>query len=227
MKKPIVLLLTLFSSFIFSQTKPDSHIGSLNAYFGNHKFADSWSILTYAELVHYDFFAKDYNRTIVDLGINYHLNDKFTLSLAGRYMDFGSFEDNAPSLLYEKRFYEQLLYKFNIGKLKVLNRFRLIQHWSKRVNTDINHFNRFRYRLHLLYPLYNKWFLTFQNEIFLNLKDEMFNRDRILGGIGYKFNKKISLQAGYTVDLYEKKKLQNIQLMLILHTDLRKKEKEQ
>jgi hypothetical protein len=41
------------------------------------------------------------------------------------------------------------------------------------------------------------FYLSAYNEIFLNTEDNIFDRDRLYGGIGYKLNKVFRFELGY------------------------------
>ena len=67
--------------------------------------------------------------------------------------------------------------------------------------------NRLRYRLMLFVPL-NKpviekgtLFLGFYDEIFINIKESFFDRNRLYGALGYQINKDISIQTGILLSL--------------------------
>ena len=62
---------------------------------------------------------------------------------------------------------------------------------------------RFRYFLGLNIPLgknettENPFYLSAYNEIFLNSETNLFDRNRLSGGIGYKLNKMFRFELGY------------------------------
>ena len=41
------------------------------------------------------------------------------------------------------------------------------------------------------------------NELFLNTKSAVFDRNRVYGGFGYQINKNIRVEAGYMTQLFE------------------------
>ena len=62
---------------------------------------------------------------------------------------------------------------------------------------------RFRYFLSLQIPLSNKksvdntYYLSAYNEIFLNTKTSIFDRNRLYGGLGYHVTKNMRFEVGY------------------------------
>jgi hypothetical protein len=94
--------------------------------------------------------------------------------------------------------FQQFITKQKITKLNVQHRYRLEERW---VEEDFK--MRFRYFLGLSHPIakFNEetqsLYLSAYNEIFLNFKETVFDRNRTYVGLGYKFNKKLKLELGY------------------------------
>ena len=68
---------------------------------------------------------------------------------------------------------------------------------------------RFRYFLSLNIPLktnetgISPLYLSAYNEIFLNSKSSIFDRNRVYGGLGYNLNKNIKIEVGYMNQFFE------------------------
>ena len=66
---------------------------------------------------------------------------------------------------------------------------------------------RFRYFLSVTVPFSkkesNKLYLSAYNEIFLNTESAVFDRNRIYGGLGFKINNNIKIEAGYMNQFFE------------------------
>ncbi len=45
-------------------------------------------------------------------------------------------------------------------------------------------------------------YLSAYNEIFINTKTQLFDRNRIYSGLGYRINKNIRIEAGYMNQLF-------------------------
>lgn len=101
-------------------------------------------------------------------------------------------------MVNEHRIYQQVITKQSTGKLKLQHRYRFEQRFVE----DIFKL-RFRYFLGLNFPLWQKEespkevYLSIYNEIFLNTKQNVFDRNRLYGGIGFRLNKKIRFEFGY------------------------------
>ena len=68
---------------------------------------------------------------------------------------------------------------------------------------------RLRYFLAAKIPLIkaeegsSKLYLSAYNEVFLNTKSTVFDRNRVYGGVGCQLNKQIRMEAGYMNQLFE------------------------
>jgi hypothetical protein len=48
-----------------------------------------------------------------------------------------------------------------------------------------------------------KLYLSAYNEVFLNTESDVFDRNRVYGGLGYQLNKNVRIEAGYMSQLFE------------------------
>lgn len=68
---------------------------------------------------------------------------------------------------------------------------------------------RLRYFLSINVPLNKKviedktYYLSAYNEIFINTEGELFDRDRLFGGLGYKLSDDIRFELGYMVQYFQ------------------------
>jgi len=99
----------------------------------------------------------------------------------------------------EHRIYQQFITRQNIGRVNVQHRYRFEQRCIESQDFRM----RFRYFLAFSIPLNNKemidktFYLSSYNEIFLNHNDNVFDRNRLYGGIGFKLNKQARVEIGY------------------------------
>ena len=49
----------------------------------------------------------------------------------------------------------------------------------------------------------SKFYLSAYNEIFLNTKSSVFDRNRVYGGLGYQLSKNVRIEAGYMNQIFE------------------------
>ena len=99
----------------------------------------------------------------------------------------------------EHRIFQQFVTKQAIGRVKVQHRYRFEQRWVEDQDVKL----RFRYFLLLNVPINNPdlvektWYLSTYNEIFLNHKGNVFDRNRLYGGLGFKLNSMARFELGY------------------------------
>jgi hypothetical protein len=96
----------------------------------------------------------------------------------------------------EHRIFQQFISKQKLGKLKLSHRYRFEQRF---VESDFK--MRVRYFLGVNVPISseeeNKYYFSAYNELFLNTKSKLYDRNRLYGGFGYHLNKKVRLELGY------------------------------
>ena len=62
-----------------------------------------------------------------------------------------------------------------------------------------------------------KLYFSAYNEIFLNTEPAVFDRNRLYGGIGYRINKNIRLEAGYMNQFFEKNSSDQINIVTFVN----------
>ncbi|RZK20854.1 MAG: DUF2490 domain-containing protein, partial [Hymenobacter sp.] len=121
----------------------------------------------------------------------------------GRYTTSDYQDLGAGPLNSEKRLWEQIVLTQYAHRLKIEHRYRLEQRWFTFRDDHTEFRQRFRYRFNAFLPLNHKKiepgtvFLAAYDEIFLNPKGPVFERNRVYGGVGYQLNQHFILQAGY------------------------------
>jgi hypothetical protein len=112
--------------------------------------------------------------------------------------------------LIEHRIWEQFIYNTQLGKIPLMNRFRLEQRFIE-LNANDVFSQRFRYFIRSVIPVQKQnvkpfskgMFIALQNEIFLNiqnkeqLNNKFFDQNRAYLASGYRFSSTLDLEAGY------------------------------
>jgi hypothetical protein len=137
-------------------------------------------------------------------GLSYDIDPNFTVMVAGgRYTTSDYLDLGAGPLNVEKRLWEQLVLTQISKRLKLEHRYRIEQRWFDFRDDSTAFRQRLRYRLNAFLPL-NKTaitagtaFLSVYDEIFLNPKGPVFERNRVYAGVGYQANAHIVVQAGW------------------------------
>lgn len=192
-------------------------------YFGDHKIAKKWSIHTEYQFRRANFIT-DWQQSLARFGLNYHFTDQviFTIGYAQAqtftYGDFpiarkDQFGDNQS--FPEHRIYQDILLKNNTGRFEISHRFKLEQRFlgnsydgkNDRIAGKWNFVVRFRYRVRIAMPLQgntiddNEFYVHAFDEILIgageNVKNNIFDQNRLNIGIGYKLNKNCRFELGY------------------------------
>jgi len=160
---------------------------------------------------------KYWQQGLLRIGANYKLTDNVIVHAGYAWAEtfpYGDYPIANNGTFPEHRLYEQLTLRQPTGKLLFTHRFRIEQRWLGRVkpgtagNREIEDWfflHRFRYQFRTQYPFYTKgdkqFYSAAADEIFIgagkNLGVNIFDQNRIFLLLGYKLNKKVTLEAGY------------------------------
>ncbi|MCF7559444.1 DUF2490 domain-containing protein [Sabulilitoribacter multivorans] len=207
MKKKISLaaLTLLLLLPIFAQSQ-DSNFGNWLIYIGNKKLNSKWNLHNEVQYRNYNAIG-DLEQLLLRTGLGYSFNDnKNNILLGYGYIlseNYVGSTDEKVSV-NEHRIFQQLVLNQKIGSVKLGHRYRFEQRF---VESDFK--LRFRYFLSANIPLcvkednMSKFYLSAYNEIFLNTKTAIFDRNRLYGGIGYNVNQNIRVELGYMNQFFE------------------------
>ena len=197
MKKIILTFLFFCSLFSFGQK---SDFGNWFIFFGNQKIKKNWNWHYEVQYRNYNFVG-DMSQLLVRTGFGYNLTENNNNVLLGygfiidqNYLD----GDSNKTTTYEHRIFQQFITKHKINRATIQHRYRFEQRFKEE-----GFKMRMRYFLALNIPLNHKEmvkntvYLSAYNEIFINLSSTPFDRNRLYGGIGFKFNKNFRMELGY------------------------------
>ncbi|MDN3491376.1 DUF2490 domain-containing protein [Winogradskyella bathintestinalis] len=196
-----VSFLLVISLFIFpSELKAqDSNLGNWLIYIGNKKLNNKWNIHNEIQYRNYNGIG-DLEQLLLRTGLGYNITEKSNILLGYGYILSENYLDDTDdkTSVNEHRIFQQFTTKQNVGKVGLSHRYRFEQRF---VEDDFK--MRLRYFLGLNIPLQyreegkNPLYLSIYNEIFLNTESSVFDRNRVYGGLGYKFSKNLRLELGY------------------------------
>jgi Protein of unknown function (DUF2490) len=183
----------------------ESNFGNWLLYIGNKQINQKWNVHNEVQYRNYNAIG-NLEQLLIRVGLGYNLVDTNNNLLLGYgYILSNNYlgDVNEKISVNEHRIFQQFISKQNVGKLKLSHRYRFEQRF---VENDFK--LRLRYFLGLKYPLTNnnndyRIYISAYNEIFLNAKTSVFDRNRLYGGLGYKVNSKINLEIGYMNQFFE------------------------
>lgn len=214
--KKFILILFLLPAFAFAQ---ESNLGNWFMYLGNKKLNSNWNIHNELQYRNYNAIG-DMEQLLLRTGIGYNLSSQNNNILLG-YGFIKSENYIAPELKAgnnEHRIFQQFITRQSFSRFNFQHRYRFEQRFLE------SQFKmRFRYFLSLNVALTNKelvpktFYLSAYNEIFINDRGNLFDRNRIYGGLGYKVNKNINFELGYMNQLFNEGSRDQINLIGILN----------
>jgi|TARA_B110000046_G_C13016831_1_gene409177 hypothetical protein len=201
-KKTVLVAILLLPYIALSQ---NSDFGNWLIYIGNNKLNSKWNIHNEVQYRNYNTIG-DLEQLLIRTGLGYTFNDKKNNVLLGYgYIlseNYISNSDNKATI-NEHRIFQQFTTTQTFGKVKLGHRYRFEQRF-----VESNFKMRLRYFLSLNIPINimenNKYYLSAYNEIFLNTKTSVFDRNRLYGGIGYNINRAIRIEVGYMNQFFER-----------------------
>lgn len=198
--KKIIFLAFMLGSFssLYAQTKKEQS-GWL-FFLNSTKFNEKWGMHLDVQVRSADDWAAVKN-VLIRPGLTYYINKQQNVT-AGYLL---ASTDNGQTT-YEHRIWEQYIINHKLAGVLAAHRFRLEQRF---LPNDI-FAQRLRYFIRLIQPLkkqadgFSKGaFVALQNEIFLNIQHQdklngsLFDQNRLYLAAGYRFSKKLDLEAGY------------------------------
>lgn len=175
----------------------------------NTKFNKKWGLQLDVQMRSADDW-KYLRNTLVRPAVQYFINDKHNVALGYLWQTTqNQMEGSANTFLHEHRIFEQYIYTHKLKSVFASHRVRVEQRFIERANETV-FAQRFRYFFRLIQPLQKTQasftkgaFVALQNEVFLNFQNKVkinnsvFDQNRLYLAAGYRFSKKVDLEAGY------------------------------
>ncbi|MDC0177831.1 DUF2490 domain-containing protein [Polaribacter sp.] len=195
-------------------TAQSSNLGNWLIYIGSKKLNSKWD-------VHHEVQYRNYNaiddleQLILRTGLGYNLTENTNVLMGYGYILSKNYigETTHKTSINEHRIFQQVITKQKIGVLKLSHRYRFEQRF---VEADFK--TRFRYFLGIQIPIKSsKYYISGYNEIFLNGQSNIFDRNRVYGGLGYQLKKNMRLELGYMNQLFEASNRDQINLITFIN----------
>lgn len=206
MKKKIILMALTFMlmPLVYIQGQ-ESNFGNWLIYIGNKKLNNKWNIHNEVQYRNYNAIG-DLEQLLLRTGLGYSFNENKNNILLGYgyILSENYFNEDDKISINEHRIFQQFTTKQSVGQVKLNHRYRFEQRF---VESDFK--LRFRYFLGINVPLQykesgkNPLYFSAYNEIFLNSKSSVFDRNRLYGGLGYKFSDAVKVELGYMNQFFE------------------------
>ncbi|MBC7921297.1 MAG: DUF2490 domain-containing protein [Ferruginibacter sp.] len=186
-------------------------------YNGDHSVSRRWEVHTEYQWRRIGFI-RTWQQSLIRLGAAYQVLDK--VKVAAGYTHFTTYpygehpvaDQGAPTP--EHRTHQDVQLADTVGRLVLSHRIRLEQRWLGQLAADDPRRvagwafqNRIRYQLQANFPLEGagiddqEFYFTCFDELFIgfgkNVGDNVYNQNRILGGIGYQFRDNFQVEVGY------------------------------
>lgn len=218
MKRNLSIIILFLPIICISQS---SDLGNWLIYIGNKKINNKWNWHHEVQYRNYDAIG-DLEQLLLRTGIGYNLTPNNNNILLGYgYIHSQNYVDNTDNKVNvnEHRVFQQFITRQSINRFKLQHRYRLEQRWVE--NSDFK--LRFRYFLSINIPINHKdildktWYASVYNEIFLNHKNIVFDRNRLYLGLGYKLNKSLKFELGYMNQFLNNQNRDQINLITFLN----------
>ena len=198
MKKALFILAFLFVSL--SVKSQENGPGNWLIYIGSKQLNSKWNLHHEIQYRNYNAIG-DLEQLLIRTGLGYNIGSRSNVLLGYGYINSENFTGigDDQSTVEEHRIFQQFITKQNIGNVTLQHRYRFEQRF---VESDFR--TRFRYFLGLNIPFKDsKYYVSAYNEIFLNGESNVFDRNRIYGGLGYKVSKGVKIELGYMSQVFE------------------------
>jgi hypothetical protein len=201
-----MVALTCVLMLPYSSAAQNSDFGNWLIYIGNKKVDSKWNIHNEVQYRNYDAIG-DLEQLLLRTGVGYNLSENnHNLLLGYGYILSQNYSADTEDKLdvNEHRIFQQFTSKQKIGNVSLSHRYRFEQRF---VDSDFK--MRLRYFLAFKVPILKtetsptKLYLSAYNEVFLNTESDVFDRNRVYGGLGYQLNNNVRIEAGYMNQLFE------------------------
>jgi len=192
-------LLVLLLAYPLSLVSQPSDMGNWFIYFGNKKINDRWNWHHEAQYRNFNFVG-DTEQLLLRTGLGYNLtenNNNVLVGYAFVYSEPYTNNSDIKTSINEHRIYQQFISRQSFGRVAIQHRYRFEQRF---IEDEFKLRLRYSISLNILLnrnQLSDKTlYLSAYNEVFVNTQSNFFDRNRLYGGLGYRFSQRLRTEAG-------------------------------
>ncbi|UJH67744.1 DUF2490 domain-containing protein [Allomuricauda sp. SCSIO 65647] len=228
MAKRIIAIWLLATVGLYAQNTGEDELGAWYMYFGMNRISERFSIHTEAQFRFYET-TDSFNQLLLRTGLNYHINPNAIVTGGYAFIDTDpTFESDEILInnISEHRIFQQFIMTNKVWELLFEHRYRLEQRFITIENENSPFFernteHRARYRLQVMLPLTDTFFLNFYDEIFINLQNSIFDQNRLYFAGGVHVTENASLQVGFLKNHFNNRNFDRLQIGFFYNPDLR------
>ncbi|SNR31568.1 MULTISPECIES: DUF2490 domain-containing protein [Hymenobacter] len=217
-KKLLLLCCCALTSSAYSQTPRLTDRNTLGwfVYSGDHRVTEKWAVHTEYQWRRMNWVRAP-QQQLARLGVVHTLSQRVEASGGYTYFQthrYGEYPTVPNRPEPEHRLYEDISLADKLGRVSLTHRIRLEQRWlgtraregQGRVQ-EWAYQNRIRYQLSGQYPLKGaavddgEWYVNAFDELFMgfgrNVGNNVFNQNRLSGGLGYQFTSNAKVELNY------------------------------
>ena len=209
----ITIGINFFSLNAFTQK---TTTGNWFIYLGSQAINKKWNWHNEVQYRNYNFIG-DLQQLLLRTGIGYNLSENNNNLLLGyayinsqRYLPNGTDKVNSN----EHRLYQQFITKQNYNRFYIQHRYRIEERF---LPTNFQMRARYFLALNVHFTekkmVKNAFYASAYNEIFLNTKGDIFDRNRFYTGIGYVINKNMKAEIGFMAQTLATSNRNQVQLI--------------
>jgi hypothetical protein len=224
------ITLTISAQESAPEIRGEDETGIWYMYFGMNRVSERWSIHTEAQFRYYET-SSNFNQLLLRTGVNYHINPDAIATLGYAFIEtdpsflefpFADMGFSGNQIL-EHRIFQQFILKNKVWEFLFEHRYRLEQRFIENsgLALDRETQHRARYRLQVMLPLTDTFFLNFYDEIFVNLQDNLFDQNRLYGAFGIHITENSNLQFGWLRNQFSSAVFDRFQIGFFFNPDLR------
>ncbi|MDR7695205.1 DUF2490 domain-containing protein [Riemerella anatipestifer] len=194
--RAIFIFILLLLAVVFSQT---NDLGNWFIYFGDKKIDNRWNWHHEVQYRNFNFIG-DTEQLLIRTGLGYNLtenNNNILLGAAFIYSEPYLANSDTKTSFNEHRIYQQFITRQTFGAVSLQHRYRFEQRFfEKDFRLRLRYFIGLNVALNKKQMMDKAVYLSAYNEIFINTENNIFDRNRLYGGLGYRFSKNVRTEIG-------------------------------